>query len=202
MSRLVAALLALSVGAAAPSAAQQGPRLGPMAPWFAASVGAGWKQYDCEVCGDRQFEAVMVSGRGGVQLAGGAALLGAEISAHLNGDSRVLFLLASANGLLGRHVMVGGGFGLTGIRTPYVVLDTATTNLIPEGWRYSWGLALQANAEILVPVSRSVAVAPRIAYSLSLDHPLEIVVTGGVIQGNIKLLQVGMAVLWRGTPHP
>src|SRR5262245_6634325 len=90
------------------------PPTGPSKWWFGASAGAGFKSYRCGYCGggNVQYDAVMVSARGGIQAVQGRLLLGAEVSGHLNGEARTIFYLATASAvMIPNRLVVGGGIG-------------------------------------------------------------------------------------------
>ena len=165
-------------------------------------IAAGRQWYQCPVCGGSN-DAVTFSGRAGIRVADGRALIGGEGSLFLNGPERMGFLLASGNLLVGKHVMVGGGFGLAGFRVPMIYSDYYHT-LTAGDWSTMWGLGADLHAELLLPVSEALSLAPRVSYSRTTNHPLDyMLVTGNSGQsghGDLALLQLGMSILWRGKP--
>lgn len=201
----VLAIVCTAVAGPATHGSAQAPphlRLGELPRYFGASVSGGRQWYVCDHCGTAGNDAVTLTGRGGLQVADGRLLLGAEGSWYINGNERVLFLLLSGSGLvINRRVVLGGGFGLAGTRVPTTSNSWFDPTFQPTGWHTIWGLGADLHLEMLFPVSTRVSIAPRVAYNWTIDHPLQFMTTGGVSgTADVTLLQVGMSVLWRGRP--
>ena len=218
---LVAAALAASAGYLTVAAAQNTimninpsiPALGRVPKYFGLGVSAGRQWYQCPDCSVDGNDAVTVMGRAGWQVANRRGLVGVEGSLYLNGQERVVFLLASGNVLaLNQKLLLGGGFGFTGFRLPTIHLLEAGVcpfscyPYLQEGpWRTFWGLGADLHVEWLVPLRSGWVIAPRIAYSRTVNSPMSYFVEagGGGYEGagDIAVLQVGTSVMWRGKRH-